>query len=98
MYFEFQVDKQVVHAADTQHPRYPADLREAGISGQVLAEFVVGTDGRVDTRTFRVMESDNEGFTEAVRSALPRMRFVPAEVGGVAVRQLVQQPFVFAIQ
>ena len=98
VYFEFQVDKQVVHAADTQHPRYPADLREAGISGQVLAEFVVGTDGRVDTRTFRVMESDNEGFTEAVRSALPRMRFVPAEVGGVAVRQLVQQPFVFAIQ
>jgi len=32
-----------------------------------------------------------------VRSALPNMLFLPAEVGGKKVKQLVQQPFVFAI-
>ena len=94
---EFQVEKPVVTAPNSQQPRYPEMLRSAGIGGQVLAEFVVGADGLVETGSFRVVQSDNEGFSEAVRSALPRMRFVPAEVGGVAVRQLVQQPFSFAI-
>jgi protein TonB len=32
-----------------------------------------------------------------VKQALPAMRFVPAEVGGKKVKQLVQQPFSFAI-
>jgi protein TonB len=32
-----------------------------------------------------------------VKNALPRMRFIPAEVGDKKVRQLVQQPFSFAI-
>jgi protein TonB len=32
-----------------------------------------------------------------VRVALRRMRFIPAEVGGVKVRQLVQMPFVFTL-
>lgn len=98
VYYEFQVESQVRHAPNTVHPRYPTDLREAGISGTVHAEFVVGADGTVEPGTFRALSSDHAGFTEAVRAALPRMRFVPAEVGGKAVRQLVQQPFVFAIQ
>jgi protein TonB len=34
-------------------------------------------------------------FTQAVRAALPRMRFFPAQVGGKAVKQLVQMPFQF---
>jgi protein TonB len=37
-------------------------------------------------------------FEQAVRSALPNMRFLPAEIGGRKVKQLVQQPFVFALQ
>jgi protein TonB len=32
-----------------------------------------------------------------VRVALRRMRFIPAEVGGAKVRQLVQMPFVFTL-
>jgi periplasmic protein TonB len=33
-----------------------------------------------------------------VRTALRRMRFVPAQIGGKKVRQLVQMPFVFTLQ
>jgi protein TonB len=97
-YFEFQVEKQVAAAPNSAQPRYPEMLRSAGIAGTVLAEFVVDTTGRVESGSFRVIESDHEQFTQAVRQALPRMRFYPAEIGGRKVKQLVQQPFVFAIQ
>jgi hypothetical protein len=44
-----------------------------------------------------VVRATHEIFVIAVRNALPNMRFVPAEVRGRKVRQLVQEPFVFAI-
>ena len=43
--------------------------------------------------TFKVLKSDNDLFSNAVKNALQRMRFLPAEVGGRKVKQLVQQPF-----
>ena len=46
---------------------------------------------------FRGLKSSHELFPAAVRNALPSMRFLPAEVGGRKVKQLVQQPFTFAI-
>jgi periplasmic protein TonB len=48
--------------------------------------------------SFKVLESAHEMFTLAVRQCLPDMRFLPAEVGGRPVRQLVQQPFSFLLQ
>jgi outer membrane biosynthesis protein TonB len=43
------------------------------------------------------VRSDSPLFDEAVRSALGRMRFAPAEIAGRKVRQLVEMPFVFAL-
>ncbi|MHB1095928.1 MAG: M56 family metallopeptidase [Gemmatimonadaceae bacterium] len=37
-------------------------------------------------------------FEVAIRDALPTLRFVPGKLKGVAVRQVVQQPYVFAIK
>jgi protein TonB len=48
--------------------------------------------------TYKVLKTTHELFASAVRNALPNMKFLPAEVGGRKVKQLVQQPFVFAIQ
>jgi outer membrane biosynthesis protein TonB len=45
----------------------------------------------------RVVQSDNDLFADAVRVALGRLRFTPAEVGGKKVSQLVQMPFVFTL-
>lgn len=39
--------------------------------------------------------SPDQDFVNAVRTALPRMRFVPAQMGGRNVRQRVDQPFNF---
>ena len=96
-YFDFQVEKPVVAAPGSAGPAYPDMLRSAGIEGQVLAQFVVDTTGRADMSTFKALRSDNDLFTTAVKNALQRMRFLPAEVGGRKVKQLVQQPFQFSL-
>lgn len=96
-YFDFQVEKPAAQAPGSTSPQYPETLRSAGIEGEVDAKFVVDTSGRADMKTFEVLKATNDLFAAAVRSALPRMRFFPAEVGGRKVRQLVQQPFMFNI-
>ena len=96
-YFEFQVEKQVAVIAGNAPPRYPEALRQAGVEGRVMAEFVVNEQGRTEEASIRFVQSDNDLFEDAVRVALRRMRFIPAEVGGRKVRQLVEMPFVFTL-
>lgn len=94
-YFEFQVEKQVASYPGNPPPRYPDMLRSANVEGEVLAQFVVDTTGRADMSQFKVLKSTHDLFTNAVRAALPNMKFYPAEVGGRKVKQLVQMPFQF---
>ena len=97
MYFEFQVEKQAIGTPGTRVPDYPRALRDANIQGEVLAQFIVDRRGRAEPGTLKILITTHEAFTEAVRKALPNMRFLPAEIHGKTVRQLVQQPFAFAI-
>jgi protein TonB len=92
-----QVEKQVGVVAGSPPPRYPEMLRSSGVEGQVIAQFVVDEQGRAEEGSVRFVRSDNQLFEGAVRVALRQMRFIPAEVGGVKVRQLVQMPFVFTL-
>lgn len=96
-YFEFMVEKPVTEASNTARPRYPDILKSAGVEGEVLAQFVVDTTGRIEPGSFKVLKTSHQLFEAAVRAVVPGMRFIPAEVGNKRVRQLVQQPFVFAI-
>ncbi len=96
-YFEFQVEKPVMQAPGSPTPQYPDILRQAGVEGEALVSFVVDTTGRADVASFKVIRTTHELFATAVKNALGRMRFIPAEVGAKKVRQLVQQPFSFAI-
>ncbi len=96
-YFEFQVEKPAAMASGQQNMRYPEMLRSAQVEGTVLASFVVDTSGKADMSTFKVLRSDHELFTVAVKNALPSIRYLPAEVGGRKVKQLVQQPFQFSL-
>ena len=92
-----QVEKPVSFISGSASPRYPEVLRVAGIEGRVIARFVVDEEGRVEEVGVMFSRSDNRLFDEAVRAALGRMRFMPAEIGGKKVRQLVEMPFVFAL-
>lgn len=94
-YFVGQVEKPVIAVPGSQGPAFPEMLRTAGIEGGVFAQFVVDTAGRADLSTFSVLRTDHALFTASVKAALSRMRFLPAEVGGRKVPQLVQQAFQF---
>lgn len=91
------VDRPVVMQAGSATPRYPDMLRAGGIEGVVVAQFVVDTLGRVDPASVRILDSSHPLFSTAVINALPRLRFLPAEIGGRKVMQLVQQPFRFGL-
>lgn len=95
--YEFQVEAQARQLPGAGALRYPTAMRAAHREGEVLAQFVVDPNGHVDVPTFRVLKSTDPAFTEAVHDALPTLRFAPARVGGKAVRQVVQQPFTFAL-
>jgi protein TonB len=49
----------------------------------------------VQPGSFSVTRADNALFAAAVRQALPRMRFLPAELDGRAVAQRVEMRFNF---
>jgi protein TonB len=93
-----QVEKQAALAPGNAPPRYPEALIASGIEGQVVATFVISAEGRYEEGSLRFVRSDNALFERAVETALLRMRFVPAEIAGRNVRQLVQMPFVFTLQ
>ena len=84
-------------AATQDRPTTQAGRTPLVVRLLVLATFVVDTTGRADPSSFKVLRATHQLFEKAVRDALPRMRFIPAEVGGKKVKQLVQQPFSFAI-
>ena len=92
-----QVERQVALLPGAHLPTYPASLRDAGIEGQVVAQFTVNELGIVEADSVRFVRSDNVLFEQSVRGVLKRMRFAAAEIGGKKVRQLVQMPFVFTI-
>ena len=94
---ESMVEQAVVAIPGTATPRYPSMLQRAGLEGDVRAQFVVDTLGRVEQGSFHVVQSTHDLFAAAVRDALGRARFKPAEVGGHRVRQLVEQTFTFRI-
>lgn len=97
MMFEFQVDEPARQLEQTWFIRYPDELKAEPVAGQVLAQFVVDTTGRVLRETFKVLRSTNPLFTRSVAEVLPEMRFSPARAHGRAVKQLVQQPFDFPL-
>jgi len=96
-YKEFEVDKQVAKIGG-EAPEYPSSLRESGVEGQVVAQFVVGENGRYQPGSLNIINSSNSAFTAAVKDALPRMKFSAAQIGGRKVAQLVQMPFQFHLQ
>jgi protein TonB len=98
VFLESEVEKPVVVLPGTAGPAYPESLRAAGIEGQVMAQFVVDSAGRVELATFQVLDRQHPLFVAAVRSALSRMRYLPAEARGARVAQLVQQSFHFTVR
>ena len=96
--FASGVDKPAMALSGNPAPHYPEVLRRTGVQGAVTVEVVVDTAGRAQMESLRIIASDHPLMTEAVRSALARARFLPAETGGRKVRMWVRQSFVFEVR
>jgi protein TonB len=94
---ERAVDRTPSVIGRAPEPRYPTPLREAGIQGRVVAEFVVDTLGHAEMDGLK-LDATQALFGESVRDVLPRYRFTPGEVAGSKVRTRVQLPFDFALR
>lgn len=78
-------------------PHYPSALLSRPQPGRVWVEYVVGTDGRVEKGSIRVLLADREDLADAAVSALQRATFRPATRRGALVRQRVFQPVSFRV-
>ncbi len=95
---EIQVDFIVARDPASAAPSYPAELLTRNVEGSVQAQYVVDTTGHAEAGSLRILRATHPLFAEAVRNALPDMRFSPARLAGRKVRQLVEQEFTFRIQ
>jgi TonB family protein len=76
--------------ATTMRRLYPSHLRDAGVGGRVVAQFVVSADGRVESGSIRIVSAAHPQLGEQTRRAVADFRFRPAQKGSRNVRQLVQ--------
>ena len=76
-------------------PRYPLAAARQGAPGRVWAQYIVGTDGRVERGSIRILLTDHEDFAGEAAAALERARFRPATRHGKPARQRVFQAIVF---
>ncbi|HZL46480.1 MAG TPA: TonB family protein [Opitutaceae bacterium] len=76
-------------------PIYPADLRNEGIEGTVLVEFLVDLEGNVHDPV--VLRASHPGFIESAVRAVARWKFEPGYSGGRKVRFRMSVPVVFTI-
>jgi len=76
---------------------HPDILRQAGIEGRVVVQFVVETTGAVDSGSVRVLTSSHRLFERPARVAIARCRYRPGSRSGQAVRVLMTQPLNFVL-
>lgn len=93
-YLEAQVDDppQLISKGPL---RYPPVLQSAGVTGRVMAQFIVDTTGHAEPGSFRVISSTNKAFEESARETILKSVFRPGRVRGQAVRVIVQQAVAF---
>jgi protein TonB len=97
-YDESGVDHMATPDPANPKPRYPSRMRTRGLETRFIVYFVVDTTGVIDTTTVELPAAVERDFMTAVTEVMVRWHFVPAELAGRRVRQMVMQPFVFQMQ
>ena len=92
-----EVDVAAAALPGQRGPAYPDALRMMGVEGRVVARFIIGKNGRVETDPTIVSATDDQ-FANAVRRYLATARYRPASRNGQPVRQLAEQEFNFALR
>jgi protein TonB len=89
-----KLDQQPV-AKFQARPQFPFEMRRAGISGSVLVDFIVDTNGEV--RNAFAAHSSQREFEAAAVQAVTKWKFRPGRKNGHAVFTHMQVPIVFTL-
>jgi protein TonB len=77
----------LIHQVD---PEYPPIAARANINGEVVAQLLVGIDGRVEDVRILEVSQKGVGFEQATEDAVRQWRYRPATKHGVTVRTWVR--------
>jgi protein TonB len=89
-----KLDQQPV-AKFQARPQFPFEMRRAGISGEVIVDFIVDTNG--DVRNAFSAHSSQREFEAAAVQAVSKWKFRPGRKNGHAVFTHMQVPIVFTL-
>lgn len=93
--FDISMLDQTPVARFQARPQYPFEMRRAGISGEVVVDFIVDTHG--DVQNAYAIRSSQREFEAAAVQAVSKWKFKPGRKGGRAVNTKMQVPIVFSI-
>ena len=95
-YTDAQVDDPVLNLTCPE-VRYPPALKSVGVTGSVTLRYVVGTNGRAEQGSIKVVSSTNKAFEDPAIETIGKCTYKAAKIKGTAVRQLVEQNVQFKI-
>ncbi|NOX38344.1 MAG: TonB family protein [Calditrichaeota bacterium] len=76
-------------------PEFPEIYKRTRREGLVIMEVIVARDGSVES--YRILRSDGEAFSEAVKEAIRQFRYKPGTINGKPVRFRVIERFRFKL-
>lgn len=76
-------------------PQYPFEMRRAGVTGEVVVDFIVTDQG--DVRNAYAAHSTQREFETAAVQAVSKWKFTPGRRGGRAVNTHMQVPVGFTL-
>ena len=77
-------------------PQYPYEMSRAGISGEVVVEFIINTSG--DVIQTQVIRSSHREFEMPAMQAVQKWKFKAGRRGGRAVNVRVSQLIEFNLE
>jgi len=93
--FDISMLDQTPVARFQARPQYPFEMRRAGISGEVVVDFIVDTAG--DVQNAYALRSSQREFEAAAVQAVSKWKFKPGRKGGRDVPTHMQVPIVFTL-
>lgn len=93
----FDISKldQIPSAKFQPSPQYPFEMRRAGVTGEVVVDFIVTDQG--DVRNAYAARSTAREFEAAAVQAVSKWKFRPGKRGGRAVNTHMQVPVGFTL-
>lgn len=79
-------------------PVFPMAAWRNGVGGRVRVQFVVGRDGHPMPGTYRLLDTDYREIALAALNGVSKWRFAPADIGGCAVPQVMQEEFTYSVR